>query len=243
MTANDSSPDDETVQRLVAEIEVPAPAIGLAATLADAPDVVVEGDQLVPSWEDQLPYLWVTDGDLAAFEDAVADDPTVAGCERTASFDSGSLYDVEWADADRGLRAWLRRNEIPILEADASGATGEWQLKLRLESRDRFTDLQAYCDAEDIGFDLLRLYPLEAPKVGQYNVSEKQREALLAAHEMGYFEIPRECKLGDVADRLGISTRSASERLRRGQANLLTDTLRIGHSATRGPGETGGRSA
>lgn len=235
MTANDSTADDETVQRLVAEIEVPAAAIGMAATLRDAPDIVVEGDQLVPSWDDQLPYLWVTDGDLTAFEDAVADDPTLTRCRQIASFESGSLYDVEWLDADRDLRTWLRRNEVPILEAEASGTTRVWLLKLRLASREQLTDFQAYCDANDIDFDLLRLYPLEAPKVGQYSVSAKQREALLTAREMGYFEIPRECKLSDVGDRLGISTRSASERLRRGQKNLLDDTLRIGYSEMSSP--------
>lgn len=234
MTVNDSPSDDEAVQRLVAEIEVPAEAIGLSATLQRATDTVVEGDQLVPSWNDQLPYLWMTDGDLTAFEDAVADDPTVTECRQIASFETGSLYDVDWFDTDRGLRAWLRRNEISILEAEASGAPREWQLKLRLASREQLADLQAYCDDHDLNFTLLRLYPLEAPKAGQYNVSKKQREALLAAYEMGYFEIPRECKLEDVADRLDISTRSASERMRRGQTNLLTNTLRIGHSVEGG---------
>ncbi|WP_436926012.1 helix-turn-helix domain-containing protein [Halosimplex amylolyticum] len=48
-----------------------------------------------------------------------------------------------------------------------------------------------------------------------------QREALRAAHEMGYFEIPRTASLDDVATELGISASSCSERLRRAQTHLV----------------------
>ena len=230
MTVNDPpTTEHDPTQRLIAKIELPAEAVGLATVLNTLSTIVVEGEQLVPNWHDQVPYLWVSDGDLTAFEDAITDDPSVTSIQQIATFDSGALYELDWATPDHGLRAWLRQAEIPILEAEATGETQTWHLKLRLSTRDQLTDLQSYCEDQGFDFELLRLYSLAAPKMGQYNVTPKQREALLTAYKMGYFEIPRECKLSDIADRLGIATRSVSERLRRGETNLLTNTLLIGH--------------
>lgn len=231
MTANDQpTAEHETAQRLIAKIEVPAEAVGLATVLDNISTIVVEGEQLVPNWHNQVPYLWVTNGDLAAFEDAVADDPSVTSIQQIATFDSGALYELDWATEDHGLRVWLRQAEIPMLEAEATGETQTWHLKLRLSTRDKLTDLQNYCEEQGFDFQLLRLYSLATPKMGEYNVSPKQREAFLTAYKMGYFEIPRECQLSDVAEQLGITTRSASERLRCGETNLLTNTLLIGHT-------------
>lgn len=232
MTANNPPTENGTAEQLIAKVQLPACAVGLSLALEQASSVIVEGEQLVPNWNDQLPYLWVTDGDLTTFEDAVADDPTVTQLEPVTVLESGTLYRVAWAQQETGVQAWLRQAQIPILEADASGETQDWHLKLRLSTRDQLTDLQTYCEEHGFAFDLLRLYALDTPKLGQYNVSEKQREALLAAYEMGYFEIPRECKLSEIADKLGIAPRSVSERMRRGQTNLLTNTLLIGHTMT-----------
>jgi predicted DNA binding protein len=99
---------------------------------------------------------------------------------------------------------------------------------MRVESRAALGTFQDQCDEHGIEFELVRLYCLTEPKMGQFNVSEKQFEALLAALEMDYFAIPREATLGDLADVLGISKRAASERLRRGQTNLLHNSLVIG---------------
>lgn len=232
MTPNEPPDNDETPQRLIAKIELPAEAVGLATVLDELSTIVIEGEQLVPNWDDQLPYLWVTNCNHAAFRDAVADDPTVVTIREVATFDSGNLYELEWTEPEQSLRAWLQQATIPILEAEAFGETQAWQLKLRITSRNQLTNLQKYCEEKDVAFELLRLYSLDAPRMGQYNVSPKQREAMLTAYQMGYFEIPRGCKLRDVADELDITTRSVSERIRRGELNLLTNTLLIGHAET-----------
>ena len=69
------------------------------------------------------------------------------------------------------------------------------------------------------------------PKMGQFNLSEKQRETLVTALEMGYFKIPRESTLDEIAKTLDISTNSTSERLRRAQTNLVSNTVTIGQPA------------
>ncbi|AUG47583.1 bacterio-opsin activator [Haloarcula taiwanensis] len=56
-------------------------------------------------------------------------------------------------------------------------------------------------------------------------LTSRQREVLTRAHEMGYFEHPREATAGDVADALDISTSTFTEHLAAAQRKLLDDLL------------------
>lgn len=70
------------------------------------------------------------------------------------------------------------------------------------------------------------MFSATRPDVGSgYGVTARQREALLLAVEWGYYAIPRETGTADLAARLGISKQSVTERLRRGTANLVRNTL------------------
>lgn len=77
-------------------------------------------------------------------------------------------------------------------------------------------------------FRLRRLSPAGDAGDADAGLTDRQREALLTAHEMGYFEIPRTASLQAVASELGITASSLSERLRRGQSHLI-DTV-VAHS-------------
>jgi predicted DNA binding protein len=52
-------------------------------------------------------------------------------------------------------------------------------------------------------------------------LTERQRELLEIAVRQGYFEIPRDCTLAELAEGVGIDKSTASEVLRRGEARLL----------------------
>jgi len=56
-------------------------------------------------------------------------------------------------------------------------------------------------------------------------LTSRQHEVLTRAHEMGYFEHPREATAGDVADALDISTSTFTEHLAAAQRKLLDDLL------------------
>ena len=223
----DDGPDivaEET--KLVVEFTVPPEDFVLSETLDRVPGETLEFEQLVPTSEGLLPYLWATDDVMATFEEAAVDDPTVESLHRVATLDEGALYRVTWTDVADHLLTWLKSRDAAVLHAESDH--GRWLLKLRVDSRESLGDLQTFCHERDIQFDLVRLFELTEPKMGQYNVSEKQREVMILALEMGYFEVPREATLKDVAQRLDISPKAASERLRRGQTNLLNNTLVIG---------------
>ncbi|MBX0296769.1 helix-turn-helix domain-containing protein [Haloarcula nitratireducens] len=219
-TSNDSS-------RLIVEFTVPADTFVLAQTLQAVPEIIVELEQFVPTYDEEFPYLWVTDnGNCTIIEEHAAADPTIATFSRAADLNGGALYEIEWADAGTPFLEWLQAHDIVVLEAE--GNNDKWTFKLRATSRAILSDLQSYCDDHDIAFELIRLYELTDPKIGQYNITSKQREILLAALEHGYFEIPREMTLKELGDTVGITKRAASERLRRAHTNLVSNTLQIG---------------
>jgi hypothetical protein len=57
------------------------------------------------------------------------------------------------------------------------------------------------------------------------DLTGRQFEAVTAAVESGYFEVPREATLDDVAARLGCSTGTAGELLRRAERTVMADLV------------------
>lgn len=82
---------------------------------------------------------------------------------------------------------------------------------------------------DTVGVTLERAYPIggedDAPVADRWGVTAPQADALRTALEMGYFAVPRDTDAGEVADALGVSKSAFLERLRRGLARLLGETL------------------
>lgn len=53
------------------------------------------------------------------------------------------------------------------------------------------------------------------------DLSPRQREALVTAHEFGYYDIPREATTADLGAAMGVDRRTAEEHLRRAENKLL----------------------
>lgn len=211
---------------VVLEVVVPSSAFVLEDALQEFPGIDVELERLVPTSQSVFPYLWVANGETPVFERAVATDAMVDQLERVARFDSGALYQITWEQDDSRLLHWSeRQHDVALLQAEGRGE--EWLLKYRFPSRERLSAFRSFVEEHGIDIRVVSLYDLVEPKMGQYDVTDKQRAALVEALELGYFTIPREADLGDVADSLGISRKAASERLRRGQANLVSNSLTI----------------
>lgn len=226
-SATETSPG-ETETPTIIEFTVPTEAFVLAEPLRAFPDIMVKFEQLVPANHTPMPYLWTNDGETPAFCDALEADPRVEACRKAAVFHEGALYRFEWSWSDGSLLGWLANSHEDVALLQAEGQADEWTLRLRLPSRELLSEFQA--EYQEWGCDLrvMRLYDLTDPKLGRYDITEKQREALVCALQMGYFEIPREATLADVGEVLGISPKSVSERLRRAQTNFVSNALAIG---------------
>lgn len=103
-----------------------------------------------------------------------------------------------------------------------------WAERRWFADREEFDAFREFCRRNDAAVKLDRLLDADRATGGvdadapPDPMTGPQREALVTAHEMGYFEVPRGATLADVADELGVAPPSLSERLRRAQSHLVS---------------------
>lgn len=203
---------------------LPPEALALEQTLDDLSDLTIEAEQIVAhstAWT--MPCLWVGDTDFEAVDEALASDPSVAEIAETYEFADGKYYQVEWTGTvKRRINSYIDKSGS-ILNAEAYGVG--WEMTLRFASREQFNTFREYLQNEGHNFDLMNLTEPGAPRQAAVEVTPAQRDALVTAVEEGYYRVPREANLRDVAAALDMSHQSLSELLRRGTANLVVSTL------------------
>lgn len=209
------------------EFTIPATAFAFSETFAAEPETVIEIERVVATDEEYLtPYFWVSGVSAEAFEAAAEGDGSVSGLRELDRSDSMILFRAVWRDHVEAVVYAYTRVGASILEA--KGHSEEWLLRMRFDARENIESFTEYLDGSDVSFRLERLHEIENPAVGgQYGLTRKQQEALVTAWEMGFFDLPRESSMAAVADELGITAQSLSDRLRRGQHSLVGNTLRV----------------
>lgn len=208
---------------VIAEFTVPVDAFCLGHALDTVPTATAELDRVVAHSPDHaMPFVWLVDTERGPFEAALAEDLSVETAEVTDAFDGTYLYHVDWADvvAER-LHAILDHDGV-ILEA--RGTSDGWRLWVRFASREHFAGFRDHF-AEFGHVDLKQMTSPKRPGGGQYGVSPKQREALLAASDAGYYDTPSTATGEDIAAEMGVTQQSISRRLRRGTKVLIENTL------------------
>ena len=84
--------------------------------------------------------------------------------------------------------------------------------------------IDAY-ESADLSPDLRRLGAYEGRDRPLDDLTEKQREAVRTAYEMGYYEVPREVSTAAVAAELDLDPSTVAEHLQRAERNLLSHHL------------------
>ncbi|SDJ96986.1 helix-turn-helix domain-containing protein [Natronorubrum texcoconense] len=149
-----------------------------------------------------------------AHVDALRTHPAITQFELLESADGRALTKYETTDTD--LYEFVELSSLPVefpvvarngwFEFDLTGTREELeQLRTTLEESAVAFELQSVVSTTDSGTLL----------------TDRQRELLEAAVREGYFEVPRECTLAELAETLGIDKATASTTLRRGEAALI----------------------
>lgn len=163
----------------------------------------------------------------AAAAEAVESHPAVEEYESLYRGPERSL--ARYTTEKSGLYAFLRDAslppEYPIVVED-----GRFEFEMTA-TREQFEAIRNGLDAAGVDYELLSLVGSETP-AGL--LTDRQREALDAAIRLGYFEVPRECTLTDVADELGVDKSTASGVLRRGEGRIVK-WFRTGSTPEDGP--------
>lgn len=210
---------------LFGEFYVPAESFALHHTLRELPETVIETERVVATEEVLTPYFWVTTDDISVFESVVADDPSVEDLRRLDTFDRSTLYRAMWTQYTGAIL--FMYTQVGAIILAATGHHDEWCLEIRFDERDDLVRFREYYADRQIPFRLTKLHALTTPRTeAAYGLTEKQFDALLVAWEMGYFTEPG-VTLRDVAVQLDIAPQSLSERLNRGHAALIENTLTV----------------
>lgn len=220
---------------VLAEFTVPASEFVLADTLTAAPGMRIEIKRVVGGTDYVTPYFWAVGGDFGAFEGALRADENVRDVLTLEEHDEPHgddqedeeerFYRVTWGADVPNLISAVSDAEATVLEA-VSGDNGRWEVKVLFPDEAALTAFHDYCHDHEFSLELRRVYHPENPQEqAEYGLTQEQQEALEAAYHAGYFGVPREQTLTELAEDLGISRNALSARLRRGHRNLLANTL------------------
>lgn len=213
---------------VVAELTAPAEGFPLGRLLAAVPGSTVRLDRLVPVGGDPVPYLWVRGAEADDIERELSVDDRVDSFEVVESVegpDGQALVRAEWTHGFEGFAEAVVEARAALL--DGVGRDGSWRFQVRFPDHETLSAF--FDDCRDRGVDVSLskvLNPgLPAGDPWESSLTESQREALLTALEEGYFEVPRQSHLAEVAELLGVSDSAASQRLRRGTAAFLRTAI------------------
>lgn len=209
---------------LVAEIELTGDHVPLVELAVAFPSLTftIEDGHTNDSGPSVL-FLGVRGDDFAELEVTLRDADTVESVATITERDGERLYQIIYrADDEFDLdldRMALRETMVDSIRVTETGLL----VRARFSNRDELIAVRETVVDHDMSFRLVRLTETdrERDRDGLDRLTESQREALLTAHEMGYFEVPRRASLQDVAETLGVTAPSLSERLRRAQSRLV----------------------
>lgn len=211
---------------VIAEFTIPAESFALDRTFETVPDVTIEIERLAThSREWVMPFLWVSADDPESATAELREDRCIDELTVLHEGEDASYANVHWSEDVQSLVDRLVDQHGIMQEAEASDGT--WYLKLQFVDRGALEAFQEFFHERGHDFELQRMYDGSAPREREYDLTPEQSHALVAALEMGYFAVPREAQIGDLAEELDVSTNAVSERLRRATANLTGNTLTV----------------
>ncbi len=106
----------------------------------------------------------------------------------------------------------------PDLTEDGSDLTLVGEQKAIAETVDEYRDA-------DVSPELRTLSNYEGHGDPLDDLTDRQREIIDTAHEMGYYEVPRQVSTDDIAEAVGVDPSTVTEHLQRAERNLLGEVL------------------
>lgn len=223
--ADDEIPDSEVPCRpytLFVRARLSHPELPLVPALTAASETTVRPESPVLG-TDRF-FFTGHGGDHAAFEDALADDPTVAASSLVTEFADRRVYRADLTDCGRERLS-------PFAAADAyvhaaRGTHDGWTIRMELPDRDAFVDFSRTCRAADVDLSLREMRDTGGVEsYHDFGLSPEQERIIRTAYETGYFEVPRQVSQTDLAGSFDLSTSAVSQHLRRATAELVGNTL------------------
>lgn len=171
-------------------------------------------------------YLWLTGCDPGQFVAATSDDETVESCRVVTSVGDRRLVQITTVPfpPDRPLIGPpFVENDITLIECrlDREGT----HLTVRLPDRDALAELVETGEQIGDSVTLSELYTESPTEPRANSLTDKQRASLALASERGYFAVPRETALADLAAELDVSSQTLSRHIRVGAGKVIESAV------------------
>ncbi|MCU4924551.1 helix-turn-helix domain-containing protein [Halobacteria archaeon AArc-dxtr1] len=205
----------------VVELELPAAHLGLERTFDRVPSFEF---QLTGSIGDSPPLVYASGPDRGAIESAISADDSV---DLLASLDDASddrwLFRLEFGRQLKVFQRIVAEHEGIIL--DARGQDARWSVELLFHDRAAVSNCHALIGEYDFQAEVTRVSAVNGHLSEHTPLTKIQYETILKAHELGYFDVPRQVTLEELAAELDVSHQALSERIRRSHAALISAEL------------------
>lgn len=207
---------------VITDITVSAEQFAIGRIFEEFPDIEIQLERVVPVRSAIIPFIWFEGADRNDIGRVLRADPLTEDVEFLTETDDRYLFKLTWnEDVDHLVQPTIR-NDAEVLRG--SGTTDRWDFRLQFRDREDLVDFRQAAIDGDVEIELRRLYDPRPPDETGILTAE-QRDAIVVAYENGYWDIPRDTTLGELADLLGISDNAVSQRLRRGIWTLVDETL------------------
>lgn len=215
---------------VIIEFTIESESFPFGRAVSADPDVRVSLERQVPLNEGRVPFVWATGEDLGRFERGLTDSEIVKDVEALTRIENSVLYEVEWHVGRETFMNGVADAGGTIMEANGDST---WSFTVRFSDHGDLTRFHQFYQEEGFPVHIERVSTLSDDPSEDYRfgLTPTQREALTAAVENGYFSVPRETKLEEIADDLDITRQAASELVRRGTEKVLRKAL-LGLAAT-----------
>lgn len=208
----------------IIECRVPLDEFALTRTFASVPHLQVEAERFVALGSDSpMPFVSVVTDDFDTFEAAVEEDSTVESFSALGGEQEKRFYRMEWTAAVERVLELLLGNGGVLTQAQSGGES--WRLTVLCSDREALSRTYESCEENGLSLGIDSICELDDGENARFGLTEAQHATLLEAEKQGYYDVPRDATLSELATVLGISHQALSERLRRGHGNLVSRTL------------------
>lgn len=209
---------------VIVEFTLASEAFPFGRSTSGDPDVRVQLERAVPLNQDRIPFLWATGEEFEAFEQHLRASDIVKHVEALTRVGDSVLYYIEWYQDNETFLNGVSEANGTIMKAHGNSV---WSFTVRFQDHADLTRFHQFYQNEEFPAHIDRVYAPDETSRTEYGfgLTSEQRETLVMAVENGYFSAPRETKLDEIADELGITRQAVSERVRRAAETVLRKAL------------------
>lgn len=194
----------------------------LYETLEEVSDVRIEVRNLAKGKETPLRMIaTVTGQNMERFHRLASQDPSVGCLDLLEDGEFRRLYSIETVPDTIDERAYEAAVDSGGMYLQSRTGEDGWYTTMNYPDQESFQQYQRRISEEGMEIEptVVRAgkYLISG---GAFDLTKKQEEVLAETVNAGYFEVPRQGSLEEVAEELDISQQAASERLRRATGAL-----------------------